>query len=148
MNRYNEKISEQVNDWFYQCSDIINPAHTVCDIAGFFAQQIENEGYRLCLPFKDFRERICEATCTMYKAYIESKRIACPSRIINPPKNWNKEIEFIWEDYISTFLTHDDFWSNFWHNIPQGIWESQFSEYRIFIQSILPSYIQRDYELL
>ena len=84
----------------------------------------------------------------MYKAHLENKQVYGPTKVINPPKRWNADIETIWQDYISMFFLHDDFWSDFWRCIPTGVWEVQFPEFRIFIQSLLPLYIQRDYERL
>jgi hypothetical protein len=109
---------------------------------------IENKGFRLCMTFKDFRDRICEATCTMYKANLESSEIRGPTKIPNAPKNWSKEIEIIWDDYIHTFLLTEEFWQAFWYDTYTSVWESQFPNYRLYIQSILPFYVQRDCALL
>jgi hypothetical protein len=143
-----EKLVEHINEWFYYFDDYTSPALTICDIASLFEKRIKNFNFILSLPFKDFRERLCEATCTMYKAHIENKIIKCAYKPIFPPKNWNEEMESIWEDYVSMFCLHDDFWNDFWHHIDAGLWESQFPNFRIFIQNILPNYIQRDFNRL
>jgi hypothetical protein len=148
MNRQIEKLMEQINDWFYYSADELSPAHSVCFISSIFAERIEKAKYRLCIPFKDFRDKLCEATCVMYMAHVKSKTLRGPTKIYNLPKNWNADIENIWEDYLCTFILHDDFWTDFWHAIPYSIWEVQFPIYRYFIQSILTYYIQRDYEHL
>jgi hypothetical protein len=148
MNGRDARIAAEVNAWFYTKEDKYAPAHTVCDIAGLFAESIEKKGFKLSLSFKNFRDRICEATCTMYKAYLESAEVRGPAKIPYAPKNWSKEIEEIWEDYIHMFVLTEDFWQAFWYDIYTSVWESQFPNYRYYIQSILPLYIQRDYELL
>lgn len=121
---------------------------TVCRLAEEFAYQVEGMGLSLSLDFKEFRLRICEATCTMYRAAIERKQMVFPSRIPNAPRGWNEDTERIWEDYITNFHLGYDFWSAFWHTIDVGGWESDISNFRTLIQSILPFYIHREIGLL
>ena len=148
MNNTKARLAAEINRWFYTQVDECAPAHTVCDIAELFAKFIENNGLRLSLSFKDFRDRICEATCTIYKAHLESSEVRGPTKIPLAPKNWSSDIENIWDDYIHTFVLTEDFWQAFWGSIYTSVWESQFPDYRLFIQNILPLYIMRDYTIL
>lgn len=144
-----EKLSKHINEWFYyNYNDDTSPALTVCDITTLFTKRLQHYNLLLTIPFKDFRDKLCEATCTMYAAQLENKYVAGPRKISNLPKNWNKNMEIIWEDYMSTFLFNDDFWDDFWNQIPICIWELQFSQFRTFIQNVLTQYVKRSYEFL
>ena len=146
LNRIN--ISDKINSWFYtRLSDNIAPADTVCMIANDFDACVEKFGLSLPL-FTKFRDTVCSATCSMYHASLNNKTVVGNFKSIVKPDGWNNDIEAIWIDYILTMFLDSEFWSNFWHDIEPAIWESEFTSYRTFIQSILPMYINRKYDIL
>lgn len=145
---YKSNISDKINSWFYtRLSDNIAPADTVCMIADDFDAYVGKVG--LSLPvFTKFRDIVCSATCRMYHASLENKTVVGSFKSIVKPEGWTQDIENVWLDYIYTMFFDSEFWSNFWYNIEVGIWEAEMSSYRAFIQSVLPMYVERKYDLL
>jgi hypothetical protein len=148
MNRHTERRNDKINSWFYERQDRISPATTVMAIADEFCAYVESQNLKLSLPFKDFRNLLCEATCVMFRAHLEGRLVICPDKIPNLPSNWNRETEEIWNDHLGIFYLTDDFWTDFWRTIQPGIWEAQFPDYRYYIQGVMPLYIKRDIDLL
>jgi hypothetical protein len=141
-------MSERINDWFYDDTGDVSPQDTVYHIADVFEHRILEKGLQLNVPYASFVKALCDATCTMYRAQMENKEVGCPTRIANLPKKWTKEIESAWVDYINTFHLTEEFWTDLWHEIPEGVWESPYPRFREFLQSVIPIYIQRDMETL
>ena len=142
------RLSEQINDWFFTKAHGMSPANSVVIIADSFEGALSSKGFQLNTHFKLFRNNLCDATCTMYRAHLENKDVEGPKKIANLPKGWSDDLEDIWSDYIYSRTLTDDFWSEFWYEIPEGSWEAQFPQFRSFIQAVLPIYIQRDLEML
>lgn len=141
--------SDIVNAWFYtRHRDEICPADTVSLIVRNFSQDIYNYDLKICTPYTKFRDIVCEATCTMYHANLEHKNVMSTFRSVNKPRGWSRDIESIWIDHVLTNSLDSEFWNKFWEAIPVGTWESQFESYRIFIQSILPMYLSRDFDMM
>jgi hypothetical protein len=84
----------------------------------------------------------------MYHAALVGKDVVPTYNSIKKPQGWSNEIETIWTDYLSVFYFDDFFWTKIWDRTPIGLWELQFPQYRIFIQTIIPMYIQRNQEFL
>lgn len=142
-------MSDKINTWFYtRLSDNIAPADTVCMIAEDFAIAVDRVGLKIPYTFTKFRDIICDATCSMYHASLEHKTVVANFKSIVKPEGWTSDIEHIWMDYITAMFFDGEFWSDFWHHIDSTMWEYDFSSYRSFIQSILPMYVERKYDLM
>lgn len=142
-------VSDTINTWFYtRLSDNIAPADTVCMIADDFATAVEKVGLMLPFTFTKFRDIVCSATCSMYHASLENKTVVANFKSIVKPEGWTQDIENVWMDYILTMFFDSEFWSHFWYNIESANWELDLSSYRSFIQSILPMYVERKYDLM
>lgn len=150
MSAYGSRINDRINDWFHDRGDgeDLSPQDSVFRIADEFEKQIRHCGLQLNIPFHTFVKTLCDATCTLYRAHLEGKDVACPTKIANLPKKWTTEIEAIWTDWVYTFHLTDEFWTGLWYEVPEAIWEAPFPRYRTWIQSLLPNYIQRENEPL
>jgi hypothetical protein len=147
--RYNNNQTiKHINEWFNKGIDgDIAPIHTVFKIAKKFSQYLEEYNLTLNMNYSTFFSKLCGATCTL-ALHKNSKVIGMPRSIPQSPANWSTEIEIIWNDYIESFYLTIDFWDSFWKSIDTGIWELRLSQFRNYLQSILPLFIKRDLQLL
>jgi len=146
--RYNNNHSiTHINEWFNKgMGGDIAPIHTVFTIAKKFAQYLEEYNFTLNMNFSAFFSKLCGATCTL--ALHKNKVIGMPRSIPQSPANWSSEIEIIWNDYIESFYLTIEFWDSFWESIDVDIWELSISQFRNYLQSIMPLFIKRDLQVL
>ena len=151
MNYQHNRTAERINDWFHdrgETGDDLSPQDSVFHIADEFEKAIHNHDLQLNIPFHAFVKSLCDATCTLYRAHLENKDVACPNKIAHLPKKWTPEIEHIWTDWVYTFHLTEEFWADLWYEIPEAVWEAPFPRYRSWLQSLLPHYLLRDMEVL
>jgi hypothetical protein len=144
MNRnLNKLISAHTTQWFhYEKSDSISPALSVKQFSELFLNACKRMKLTLTCTEKEFKNFMCEATCTMYVAHKRNTTWIGPLSELQRPKKWNSGLEAQWIDYIRFHYFTSDTWHNLWHQIPEGMWERSVPEWRVSMEHIVYHYIE------
>ena len=143
--------SERITRWFHsRNSDDMSPSTSVFAVMNKFANDVEQKGLNLTETNQRFYNLLCEATCALYRAQREGKRVVFTRRVRNPPPGWTKPIESMWMDHLETMIFSDTYWENFWRSIgkEEAIWEYAVPDWRNYMQFVMLNCVQRDMYLL
>lgn len=127
----------------------MSPSTSVHAVASKFMDEVERKGFNLTETQKKFYNLLCEATCALYRAQREGKRVLFTRRIRNQPAGWTKPIETLWMDHLEMMVFSEAYWTNFWRAIgDEAIWEYAVPEWRNYMQFVMLNCVQRDMYLL
>lgn len=140
--------SEIVTKWFHTTRGDGTPAESVLLVMNLFLETLKSKNLAIAVPEKQFRQIICEATCTLKLFSLNGYELSNPRRRFRQPPGWNDEIESYWQEFVHFHLCNDAFWNLFWKRIPVVEWEDYLPKWRSTLQTILPFYILRDINVL
>ena len=83
--------SELVTRWFHTTRGDGTPAESVLRVMNSFIDILKSKNLAMAVPEKQFRQIVCEATCTL-KLYSRCE-LSNPRRRFRQPPGWNDEIE-------------------------------------------------------
>lgn len=140
--------SERITRWFHTALRDGTPAESVLLVTNLFIETLKSKNLAMAVPEKQFRQIICEATCTLKLYSRNGYELSHPRRRFRQPSGWNDDIEAYWQEFVHFHLCNEAFWNLFWKRIPDEVWEDYLPTWRSTLQTILPLYIQRDMEIL
>jgi hypothetical protein len=140
--KLNTLVNQHVNHWFhFRRIDEVSPAMTLKQCNELFLQKIQRMGLGLFCEERFFRRAMCEAVCTIYVSEKEGTDWCGPYSEAPRPADWTYRKEQRWREYRDYKYLNSDFWSRFWENIEEAIWESAIPSWRTSYQSIATHYI-------
>ncbi len=144
MNRNLSRIiSTHTTQWFqHEKSDSISPALSVKQFNELFLNACNRLKLTLTCTEKEFKNFMCEATCTMYIANKRGTTWRGPLSEAPRPRKWSSALESQWLDYIRFYYFTADTWHNLWSQIPEGMWERAVPDWRIAMEHIVYHYIE------
>lgn len=140
----------QITDWFHRPDAMdISPAITVATISDVFIDFLYHYRFNLPMPENKFRITLCDYICTSYHAHKTGKQIVGPNTYPKLPSDWTYSMHQTWIDYISHEYFTDDFWNDFWENIPisQQLTES-LPHWKENMQALLIYYVKGDHDVM
>ncbi len=144
-----QALLEEINEWFHQRqADGVTPINSVCSLVRRFVRDVYSFGLEPIAHEKVIMRSMCDATCMMYKADVEQKEVSGPLKTLQRPEGWTSAVEAVWVDYMSSMYFTEEYWSHFWERIETTCWEHRFPQWRPLIQSVLPFYIKRNFDIL
>jgi hypothetical protein len=140
----------EIKNWLYNGIglDESTPIDVIYNIVFDFDYIIRYNEFELAVPFDSFKSHVINASCMIYKSFMNNVPIVGIVKPVPKPDGWNNEMENIWMDYLYTNHFDDYFWSSFWNKIAINGWEEYLPRFRALIQSILPLYVKRNPYLL
>ena len=145
---YSSGTEDRVNAWLRDDSTDIAPLRFVIDVAEMFLDDVDRFDLSMSVDRRTFEQTLCHATGAYYLASDRNKTLLGPSEIRNAPRGWTADAENVWNDYVSHYYFNDVYWIHFWDEMPVASWEHSLPQWRIFLQTVLTWYLQRDAELL
>ena len=144
------QLEERLTQWFHSSGmyDSISPLHAVTMLCDEFFEFVKQEQLPLIGSEDHIWRSLCEATCTLRKAYLyRSTRMITKKHSTFRPKDWKVEYETYWKAILE-YLFPMDILESFVEPIPYGTWEETVRNWRGTIVTFLPEYIQPSLEVL
>ena len=142
MNHHNQLVSRHITQWFHRVGmDELSPALTLLDFNQRILEYIEYRKLSLAIPIPLFRKHMCQFICTYYRANKQNTTWRGPLSEQVRPRGWTTTHEMEWMEYLQHHHFTSECWFNFWHAIPEGIWESRTPRWRDAIQHVMIHYI-------
>jgi len=140
--------SAMITAWFHRRVCGISPAMAIREVVDQFMKECKRRKHCIAVSEKQLRTSMCEALCTMRSAHVHDRKWSGPWRTFPSPAGWNNAYDALWDDWVRSRCYNDEFWENFWHQLPEEAWENDVSSWRSNIQWLLPLYVLPDMQSL
>ena len=143
------RLSDQINNWFHTpYSDELAPIDSIDILCDSFFQYVRSKELKLIMSKERIWGSLCEATCTLRKAYLSSapQHITRKHSYLRPPE-WKEEYDVYW-NAILEYLFTDEILRSIFRSVPDGIWEKDVRHWRETLSMFLSMYIQPTLEVL